>query len=64
VRSLAHDDFVGFMRDRQQALRGQIARLAHGELTVLPRKDDCGYCELRPVCRIGTFGVGAAHADE
>jgi len=64
VRSLAHDDFVRFMRDRQQALRGQIARLAHGELTVLPRKDDCGYCELRPVCRIGTFGVGATHPDE
>lgn len=64
VRSLAPDDFVRFMRDRQLALRRQIARLAHGELAVLPRKDDCGYCELRPVCRIGTFGVGAAHADE
>jgi len=64
VRELAPEDFARFMQLRQQALRNEIARVAHGELVVLPRKDVCGYCELRPVCRIGTFGVGAAHADE
>ena len=64
VRTLTPENFARFMRDRQHALRRQIARLAHGELAVLPRKDDCGYCELRPLCRIGTFGVGATHPDE
>jgi hypothetical protein len=64
VRELDPDDFASFMHDRQHALRNEIARLAHGELVVLPRKDDCGYCDLRPVCRIGTFGAGTAHSDE
>jgi hypothetical protein len=64
VRRLSPEEFNGYMRERQQALRAAIARLARGDLTVKPRKDDCGYCDLRPVCRVGTFGVGAAHEHE
>jgi ATP-dependent helicase/DNAse subunit B len=58
VRVLAPDDFRAFMQERQTALRNEIARLARGQLRTKPRNDDCGYCDLRPVCRIGTFGVG------
>jgi hypothetical protein len=58
VRVLAPDDFKRFMLERQLALRNEIARLARGQLRTKPRNDDCGWCDLRPVCRIGTFGVG------
>jgi hypothetical protein len=50
--------FAAFMRARQDALRVEIARLARGELKVKHRNDDCKFCDLRPVCRIGTFGAG------
>jgi hypothetical protein len=30
---------------------------------VRPRKDDCAFCELRPVCRVGTFGGGSGDED-
>jgi hypothetical protein len=58
VRALEPHEFQEFMSERQQALRDEIVRLARGELRTKPRNDDCGYCDLRPVCRIGTFGVG------
>jgi ATP-dependent helicase/DNAse subunit B len=58
VQVLAPHDFQEFMLERQLALRNEIARLARGQLRTKPRNDDCGYCDLRPVCRIGTFGVG------
>ncbi|HEX6027260.1 MAG TPA: PD-(D/E)XK nuclease family protein, partial [Solirubrobacter sp.] len=64
VKLLEPDAFTEFMRERQLALRNEIARLARGELMARPRNDDCGYCDLRPVCRIGTFGVGAARAED
>jgi hypothetical protein len=64
VRSLPPEEFAAFMRARQDALRGQIARLARGELAVRPRNDDCGFCDLRAVCRIGTFGVGGGRAED
>ncbi|NUO54674.1 MAG: hypothetical protein HOV80_38025, partial [Polyangiaceae bacterium] len=51
-------EFTAFMHARQEALRAEIARLARGELKVKHRKDDCKFCDLRPVCRIGTFGAG------
>jgi hypothetical protein len=53
------DGFAAYMGHRQQELRTQIARVARGELVTRPRNDDCGFCDLRPVCRIGTFGVGS-----
>jgi ATP-dependent helicase/DNAse subunit B len=58
VRVMPPDEFRQFMLHRQTALRIEIARLARGQLRTKPRNDDCGYCDLRPVCRIGTFGVG------
>ena len=58
VRVLGPGEFQQFMLERQLALRNEIARLARGQLRTKPRNDDCGYCDLRPVCRIGTFGVG------
>lgn len=64
VTELSPDGFASYMGERQSALRQNIARLASGELVVHPRKDDCSYCELRPVCRIGTFAVGGAGGDE
>jgi hypothetical protein len=63
VTALAPDDFAAYMTYRQQALRTEIARVARGELVTRPRNDECGFCDLRPVCRIGTFGVGAAPED-
>ena len=64
VRRMEPADFSEFMRERQQALRVEIGRVASGELVTRPRNDDCGFCDLRPVCRIGTFGVGGASGDE
>jgi ATP-dependent helicase/DNAse subunit B len=64
VRQLPPEAFAAFMRERQDALRAEIARVARGELEVAPRDGDCKYCDLRPVCRIGTFGVGGANGDE
>jgi hypothetical protein len=56
--------FADYMTGRQIALRREIGRVARGELETRPRNDDCGYCDLRPVCRIGTFGVGAKRIDD
>jgi hypothetical protein len=56
--------FQEYMTGRQIALRHEIARLAKGELVTRPRNDDCGWCDLRPVCRIGTFGVGGRPEDD
>jgi hypothetical protein len=58
VRVLSPDEYRHYMLVRQAVLRDEIARLARGQLRTKPRNDDCGYCDLRPVCRIGTFGVG------
>jgi hypothetical protein len=58
VRVLEPHEFREFMLERQLALRNEIARLARGQLRARARNDDCGYCDLRPVCRIGTFDVG------
>ena len=63
VKQLAHDEFEAYMRTRLDTLGGEVARLASGELVVRPRRDDCKFCELRPVCRVGTFGAGSANDD-
>jgi hypothetical protein len=64
VARLSPEDFSRYMRSRQAALRVEIARLARGELAVEPRDDDCGYCDLRALCRVGTFGGAGAHGYE
>ncbi|HEX6964822.1 MAG TPA: PD-(D/E)XK nuclease family protein [Gemmatimonadaceae bacterium] len=63
VTALSPEDFASFMHEREETLVAELARVSRGELEVRPRKDDCGYCDLRPVCRIGTFGVGGQSAD-
>ncbi|HEY9425551.1 MAG TPA: PD-(D/E)XK nuclease family protein, partial [Gemmatimonadaceae bacterium] len=63
VKRLPDEQFDSYMRSRMGALSGQVARLARGELVVRPRKDKCAFCELRPVCRIGTFGGGSGDDD-
>jgi hypothetical protein len=63
VKKLPEDEFDRYMQSRMSALSGEVARIAHGELVVRPRKDDCAFCELRPVCRIGTFGGGSGDED-
>lgn len=64
VRRLGADEFEDFMRQRLDALREHVAALGRGEIAVAPRNGDCKYCDLRPVCRIGTFGVGGANGDD
>lgn len=63
VKRLTEEEFDTYMRSRMDALSGEVVRLARGELVVRPRKDDCAFCELRPVCRIGTFGGGSGEDD-
>jgi ATP-dependent helicase/DNAse subunit B len=60
VKRLEAAVFDEYMQMRGDALRLELAQAARGELTIAPREDDCGYCDLRPVCRVGTFGVGGA----
>jgi ATP-dependent helicase/DNAse subunit B len=64
IKRLEPDAFAEYMETRQQALRSELARASSGVLTIKPREDTCGYCDLRPVCRIGTFGVGSATGGE
>lgn len=64
VKKLGAEDFARYMGRRTEALRLEVATLAAGEIEIRPRKGDCKYCDLRPVCRIGTFGVGGANVDE
>jgi len=64
IRKPAAEEFAGYMGARVEALREQVVRLAEGEIEIRPRKGDCKYCDLRPVCRIGTFGVGGANGEE
>ncbi|HET7623012.1 MAG TPA: PD-(D/E)XK nuclease family protein, partial [Gemmatimonadaceae bacterium] len=63
VKRPGEEEFDQYMASRMGALRGEVARVARGELVVRPRKDDCAFCELRPVCRIGTFGGGSGDED-
>src|SRR5690606_21474229 len=60
VKRMDPDEFRGYMQDRTRVLIEHVATLAEGRIEIAPRDGDCGYCELRPVCRIGTFGVGGA----
>lgn len=64
VKKPRAEEFSMYMAARVDELRRQVARLASGEIEVRPRKGDCKYCDLRPVCRIGTFGVGGANGEE
>jgi hypothetical protein len=63
VKRPSEEEFDQYMASRMAALRGEVARVARGELVVRPRKDDCAFCELRPVCRVGTFGGGSGDED-
>jgi hypothetical protein len=64
VKQREPDDFTAFVKERREALREQVAALAAGKIAIRPRRDDCKYCDLRPVCRIGTFGVGTRGSDD
>lgn len=57
-------EFQEFLTERIDALRGHLVRAARGEVEVRPRADDCGFCELRPVCRIGTFRAAGEPVDD
>ena len=63
VKKFPEEEFDGYMRSRMAELSGKVARVARGDLAVQPRNDECGFCELRPVCRIGTFGGGSGDDD-
>ena len=63
VKRLSEEDFTSYIGARMDALRGQVTRFASGALEVRPRGDDCAFCELRPVCRIGVFGGGSDGGD-
>ena len=63
VKKPRAEEFAMYMGVRVEELRQQVAKLARGEIEVRPRKGDCKYCDLRPVCRIGTFGVGGEGAN-
>lgn len=60
VDKFTPEEFMGYMDERRAALLEHVVRMAEGEIEIRPRKNDCKYCDLRPVCRIGTFGVGGA----
>jgi hypothetical protein len=60
VKRKSAEELDGYMTERIEALRVELSRASTGVLTIQPREDDCGYCDLRPVCRVGTFGAGGA----
>ncbi len=64
VKRLSDEKFDSYIQVRMDALRGQVARFATGELEVRPRGGDCAFCDLRPVCRIGAFGGAGSDGGE
>ena len=64
VKRLDTGSYNAFIEERMAALSPAIVSLAAGEIAVEPRNGDCGYCEMRPVCRVGTFAAAFAGADE
>jgi RecB family exonuclease len=58
VKRVEAEAFAEYMRERHETLGVELARASSGVLAIKPREDVCGYCDLRPVCRIGSFGVG------
>jgi RecB family exonuclease len=64
VRRLRAETFERRLAVAMEALAGWAAKAATPEVVVAPRDDDCGWCELAPVCRIATFGVGGGGRDD
>jgi hypothetical protein len=64
VRRLRAETFGRRLAVAMETLAGWAAKAAAPEVVVAPRDDDCGWCELAPVCRIGTFGVGGGGGDD
>lgn len=56
--------FARHLATALDALAEFAAKAAVPEVVVAPRNDDCKWCELAPVCRIGTFGVGRRGRDD
>jgi hypothetical protein len=51
VELMAHDEWTAFV-DETPALIAQLAnRLVKLDVRAAPRKNDCGFCELKPLCR-------------
>lgn len=60
MRVLEPEAFDAYVHERMDALRTHLVKAANAELEIAPRQDDCKYCDLRPVCRVGTFRVATA----
>ena len=51
VELLAHDEWTEFVAKTPGLIARLVNRLATLDVTAAPRKNDCGFCELQPLCR-------------
>ena len=51
VKLLAHDEWNEFVGETPRLIARLVNRLVTLDVRPLPRKKDCGFCELQPLCR-------------
>lgn len=60
VRRLPREAFERRLAASLGAFAALAAKAAVPEVVVQPRDDECEWCQLASLCRIGTFGVGGS----
>jgi hypothetical protein len=51
IRTLAPADWNGFIDETKALIAPLVDRLVRLDVTPMPRGHDCGFCELKPICR-------------
>src|SRR5690606_15908662 len=59
VRAMEGEEWDEFLRgDTPRRIAALVDRLARVEVVVRPRDGECGFCELRPICRYERYEAG------
>ena len=51
VELTPHDEWTAFVNETPALIAGLANRLVKLDVRAAPRKNDCGFCELKPLCR-------------
>ena len=60
VEFLATDDWNAMLADTTKRIGELADRLVRLDVTVAPRDNDCGFCELATICRFDRWETEAA----
>jgi len=61
VKFLGHDEWNEMLADTIRRIGELADRLVRLDVTVAPRDNDCGFCELAAICRFDRWETEAAH---